>query len=57
LSERWLLRLELACAHGNVPLSIHSSHAMSIFARRGEHAQLQALANSLEADVMALSWT
>ena len=53
----WWCRLELARAHGNVPLSIHSSHAMGIFAGRGEHAPLQALANSLEADVMALSWT
>ena len=53
----WWLRLELARAHCNVPLSIHSAHAMGIFAGRGEHAPLQALANSLESDVMALSWT
>ncbi len=30
---------------------------MGIFAGRGEHAPLQALANSLESDVLALSWT
>lgn len=53
----WWARLELARAYGNVPLCIRSAHAMGVFARRGEHAQLQAMANALEADVMALSWT
>ncbi len=53
----WWSRLELARAHGDVGLSIRSAHAMGIFAKRGEHAQLQALANSLEADVTAQSWT
>lgn len=53
----WWARLELARAYGDVPLCIRCAHAMGVFARRGEHAQLQALANSLEADVTALSWT
>ncbi|HMA06618.1 MAG TPA: hypothetical protein VKP68_02075 [Ramlibacter sp.] len=53
----WWSRLELARAHGNAELSIRSAHAMGIFAKRGEHAQLQALAHSLEADVMTQSWT
>lgn len=53
----WWSRLELARAHGDAQLSIRSAHAMSIFAKRGEHAELERLANSLEADVMALSWT
>jgi hypothetical protein len=51
----WWLRLELARIHGNSELSHRAAHAMALFARRGEHAQLHSLAKSLEADLMIAS--
>ena len=45
----WWARVERAVCRGDIEASISSLHAMASVARAGEHAQLQALAKTLEA--------
>ena len=44
----WWARVERAVCNGDIEASISSLHAMGEVARAGEHAQLQALARTLE---------
>ncbi|MFC5497403.1 hypothetical protein ACFPOE_07650 [Caenimonas terrae] len=45
----WWARVERAVCYGDIEASVSSLHAMAAVARAGEHAQLHALAKTLEA--------